>query len=143
MQVNSVDRSPNWTPTGANLYSTGASQPTPSGTPAAVTKASTDAAATSAPASTSVPTPAPGAASPSMESADYGMTIKLPTVEKPQTPPAKPVYMRLIDNLQAMWRASGNAVDVVAEASKAAAPATHVQGPLVYPDPKTKKVSNN
>jgi hypothetical protein len=87
--------------------------------------------------------PAPGAASPSMETTDYGMTIKQPTVEKPQTPPDKPVYIKLIDNLQAMWRASGNAVDVVAEASKATAPATLVQGPLVYPDPKTKKVSNN
>ena len=86
---------------------------------------------------------APGAASPSMETSDYGMTIKQPTVEKPQTPPAKPVYIRLIDNLQAMWRASGNAVDVVTEASKAATPATLVQGPLVYPDPKTKKVSNH
>ncbi len=147
MQANSVDRTPNWSPPGANLYSTVVARPSPNSSSVVTSSSAAQSAATTAPPPgvsvvNAVNVPAPGAASPSMETSDYGVTIKQPTVEKPQIPPAKPVYIKLIENLQAMWRASGNAVDVVAEASKAATPATLVQGPLVYPDPKTKKVSN-
>ena len=143
MQANSVDRSPNWSLQGAGLNSTGATRTSSSSAQASDGSTAALQAALGASGVGAVNPPDPGAASPSMETSDYGMTIKQPTVEKPQMPPVKPVYIKLIDNLQAMWRASGNAVDVVAEASKTSAPATLIQGPLVYPDPKTKKVSNN
>lgn len=70
-------------------------------------------------------------------------TLKKPVVEKPEIPPPKPLYMKLIEHLQSMWRASGNAVEVLDEVSKTASPAKLVQEPLVYPDPKLKKVSGS
>ena len=147
MQINTVDRSPNWRPSGAYLQSAVASRPTPEVAPNTTSKVAVAAATAASSLDTSAvdgtSKPAPGAASLSMETSDYGVTIKQPTVEKPQVPPVKPVYIKLIENLQAMWRASGNAVEVVAEASKTANPVTLVQGPLVYPDPKVKKVSNH
>ena len=146
MQINTVDRSPNWRPTGVDSYSSGAQRQTPETAQNASNKLALAAAAAASSIDTSAidatSRPAPGAASLSVATSDYGVTIKQPTVEKPQLPPVKPVYIKLIENLQAMWRASGNAVDLVAEASKTASPVTLVQGPLVYPDPKVKKVSN-
>jgi hypothetical protein len=77
------------------------------------------------------------------ELSGHDWTLKKVAVEKTENPPPKPLYMKLIENLQSMWRASGNAVEVVDELNKAVAPAKLVQPPLVYPDPKLKKVSKS
>ena len=145
MQVNSVDRSPNWRPTGADLYSTGVFRPAPEHAasapnpePAAVSASSVLALSS---ASTKARAPDQAAPVPTVSNVDW--TAKKPLVETPEVPPIKPVYVKLIENLQAMWRASGNAVEVLDEVNKAVNPARLVQGPLVYPDPKLKKVSNN
>ncbi|MEI8327245.1 MAG: hypothetical protein WCH44_18150, partial [Betaproteobacteria bacterium] len=76
---------------------------------------------------------------PSISNVDW--TAKKPLVEIPEVPPVKPLYVKLIENLQAMWRASGNAVEVIDEINKTVNPAKLVTGPLVYPDPKVRKVS--
>lgn len=144
MQVNSVDRSPNWRPTGADLYSTGASRPAPErqqnlANPATVNPPAVPGVNAAA--------PSPKAAEPDAPSVvldpSTDWTIKKPVVEKPEIPPPKPLYLKLIEHLQSMWRASGNAVEVLDEVSKNASPARLVQEPLVYPDPKVKKVSGS
>ena len=145
MQVNSVDRSPNWRPTGADLYSTGVSRPAPEH-PASGPNPEPGAVAPSsvvALSSASAKARAPDQAAPVPTASSVDWTAKKPLVETPEVPPIKPVYVKLIENLQAMWRASGNAVEVLDEVNKAVNPARLVQGPLVYPDPKLKKVSNN
>jgi hypothetical protein len=85
----------------------------------------------------------PESVGPVAELSNYDWTLKKVAVEKTEIPPPKPLYLKLIENLQSMWRASGNAVEVVDELNKAVTPAKLVQPPLVYPDPKLKKVSKN
>ena len=127
------------------MYSTGVSRPAPEhvasgvGPGAAAPAASSIVALSNASAKEKAPDQA--APVPSVSNVDW--TAKKPLVETPEVPPVKPVYVKLIENLQAMWRASGNAVEVIDEVNKAVNPARLVQGPLVYPDPKLKKVSNN
>jgi hypothetical protein len=153
MKVNSVDRSPNWRPSGVDLYSTGASRPTPERKNNLATNNPSDtvAAASVLPANsvdagkkTGPDTPVPAA---QISNTDWTVTAtgveKSDQTEKTENPPPKPMYMKLIEHLQAMWRASGNAVEVVDELSKTVNPAKLVQPTLVYPDPKLKKVSNN
>ncbi len=147
MQVNSVDRSPNWRPTGADLYSTGASRPAPErqqnlANPATVNPLPAQAQVQGGGATSGVRKPAePDASSAVLDLPSTDWTIKRPVVEKEEVPPPKPLYMKLIEHLQAMWRASGNAVEVLEEVNKTASPAKLVQEPLVYPDPKLKKIS--
>jgi hypothetical protein len=85
----------------------------------------------------------PQAAAPVADLSNYDWTLKKVPVEKIEIPPPKPLYLKLIENLQSMWRASGNAVEVVDELNKAVTPARLVQPELVYPDPKLKKVSKS
>jgi len=146
MQVNPVDRTPNWRPTGADVGSTGVPrQITERHAPAA--PAGNNAGVVVSPAVAagveSTKKGAPDEPTPVVEISNYDWTIKKPVVENPEVPPRKPLYLQLIEHLQAMWRASGNAVEVVDEVNKAVNPAKLVQGPLVYPDPKLKKVSRN
>jgi hypothetical protein len=130
------------------LYSTGASRPVPERAHNLTNNASTTGAvdpalALGAVSADAVKTAAPQAPTPVVELSNYDWTIKKPVVEKTEVPPAKPLYLKLIEHLQSMWRASGNAVEVVDELNRAANPAKLVQAPLVYPDPKLKKVSKN
>lgn len=149
MEVNSVTRSPNWRPTGADLYSTGASRPAPervhvvaisAGTGGAVAPALASGVMSSIEAARKAELDAPVHVT---DSSNVDWTIKKTEAEKTEQPPPKPLYLKLIEQLQAMWRASGNAVEVVDELNKTVNPAKLAQGPLVYPDPKLKKVSNS
>lgn len=146
MQVNSVDRSPNWRPTGADLYSTGASRPAPErqlNLAQADTAIATTTAALGANSAVAARKSAPDEPTAVVDISNTDWTIKKPVLEKPEVPAPKPLYLKLIENLQAMWRASGNAVEVVDELNKTVSPAKLTQEPVVYPDPKLKKVSGN
>lgn len=155
MQVTSVDRTPNWRPPGTDLNSAGVTRsaperpanPTtlnltkPETKPASsVESVSLSAAGLSAASKKLQPDqPLPTAAD--TEARDW--TIQKPEVEKPKQefPPPEPLYKKLMEHLQSMWRASGNAIDVVDEINKATNPTRSIMDPLVYPDPKQKKVS--
>lgn len=88
------------------------------------------------------PDPVPDTRGLTAEFSNADWTIKPAPSEKPQDPPPEPMYQRLLEQLQSMWRASGNAVDVIAQASQSTTPHKRVQEPIVYPDPKARKVSS-
>jgi hypothetical protein len=141
MQMPPVDRSPNWRPQGADLYSTGASGAVPV-----------------RPVSGVVP----------VESADRlgeGVTIREPDkpsdkdlsnrdwtevekkakeeAEKAKEPPPEPIYKQLLEFIQSMWRASGSAVEMAQELNKNNPQDQMARDqknqPLTYSDPKVKR----
>lgn len=59
--------------------------------------------------------------------------------KKPENPPPEPMSKKLLDFLQALWRAGGNAVDVAQEANKTLNPDKLADGPLTYEDPSAVK----
>nr|WP_315237341.1 hypothetical protein [uncultured Albidiferax sp.] len=59
--------------------------------------------------------------------------------KKPENPPPEPISKKLLDFLQALWRAGGNAVDVAQEANKTLNPDKLAEGPLTYEDPSAVK----
>ena len=59
--------------------------------------------------------------------------------KKPETPPPEPISKKLLDFLQALWRAGGNAVDVAQEANQTLNPDKLAEGPLTYTDPSAVK----
>ncbi len=141
MQMPPVDRSPNWRPQGADLYSTGASGAVPV-----------------RPVSGVMP----------VESADRlgeGVTIREPDkpsdkdlsnrdwtevekkakeeAEKAKEPPPEPIYKQLLEFIQSMWRASGSAVEMAQELNKNNPQDQMARDqknqPLTYSDPKVKR----
>lgn len=59
--------------------------------------------------------------------------------KKVENPPPEPISKKLLDFLQALWRAGGNAVDVTLEANKTLNPEKQAEGPLTYSDPTAVK----
>jgi len=60
--------------------------------------------------------------------------------KKVENPPPEPMSKKLLDFLQALWRAGGNAVDVNNQAAKQAVGAEkQPEGPLTYSDPTIVK----
>ncbi|MDT0138315.1 hypothetical protein [Acidovorax sp. PRC11] len=141
MQMPPVDRSPNWRPQGADLYSTGASGAVPV-----------------RPVSGVMP----------VESADRlgeGVTLREPDkpsdkdlsnrdwtevekkakeeAEKAKEPPPEPIYKQLLEFIQSMWRASGSAVEMAQELNKNNPQDQMARDqknqPLTYSDPKIKR----
>lgn len=61
--------------------------------------------------------------------------------EKPAEPPKEPISKKLLDFLQTLWRAGGQAIDVTDDANKTLNPAKASDGPLTYSDPSVKKTT--
>ena len=61
--------------------------------------------------------------------------------DKPPEPPAEPISKKLLDFLQNLWRAGGQAIDVVDETNKVLNPVKASDSPLTYSDPSVKKAS--
>jgi hypothetical protein len=63
--------------------------------------------------------------------------------EKPPEPPKEPISKKLLEFLQSLWRAAGQAIDVVdGETNKTLNPNKLSEGPLTYNDPSAKKVND-
>ncbi len=60
---------------------------------------------------------------------------------KPEQPPPEPISKKLLDFLQTLWRAGGQAIDVADEANKVLNPVKAADSPLTYTDPSVKKSS--
>ncbi len=71
-------------------------------------------------------------------STDWTVTPKA-AEKKPENPPPEPISKKLLDFLQALWRAGGNAIDVAQEANKTLNPDKLAEGPLTYDDPSAVK----
>lgn len=61
--------------------------------------------------------------------------------DKPPEPPKEPISKKLLDFLQNLWRAGGQAIDVVEETNKTLNPTKLSDSPLTYSDPTVKKTS--
>ncbi|MDB5893094.1 MAG: hypothetical protein JWQ88_625, partial [Rhodoferax sp.] len=87
--------------------------------------------------------PGPDQPSDATDSPSKDWTEKVKAAEeKPPEPPAEPISKKLLDFLQNLWRAGGQAIDVVDGANKALNPAkaaNAADGPLTYADPSVKK----
>lgn len=142
MQMPPVDRSPNWRPQGADLYSTGAS---------------------GAPAVRPINAPNPVE---SMDRSGSGATVREPdkpsapqaanrdwtvakqqetTTQAPPEPPKEPISKQLLDFIHSMWRASGTAVDLAQDVHKTTLQERLSQQvkreSLTYSDPTIKRTS--
>ncbi len=59
--------------------------------------------------------------------------------KKVENPPPEPMSKKLLDFLQQLWRAGGNAVDVAQTANQTLNPDKLATGPLTYEDPSAVK----
>ena len=59
--------------------------------------------------------------------------------KKPENPPPEPISKQLLDFLQVLWRAGGNAIDVAQVANQTLNPDKLAEGPLTYEDPSAVK----
>lgn len=137
MQLPPVDRLQTWRPTGADLYSTGASGAVPVRPINPVNPVeSTDALGGGA-----VPRGPDRPSAPESPNRDWTMVRKQETAEEPPPPPKEPISKQLLEFLREMWRVSGAAiVEASEEAAKASQRAPNpVQEPLTYSDPKIKR----
>ena len=71
-------------------------------------------------------------------STDWTTTPKA-VEKKPENPPPEPMSKKLLDFLQQLWRAGGNAVDVAQVANQTLNPDKLAAGPLTYEDPSAVK----
>nr|WP_315230525.1 hypothetical protein [uncultured Albidiferax sp.] len=71
-------------------------------------------------------------------STDWTTTPKA-VEKKPENPPPEPISKKLLDFLQQLWRAGGNAVDVAQVANQTLNPDKLGEGPLTYEDPSAVK----
>ncbi|MCW5222845.1 hypothetical protein D8B23_02005 [Verminephrobacter aporrectodeae subsp. tuberculatae] len=136
MQLPPVDRSPNWRPPGADLYSTGASGAPPVRPVNAPTPVeSLDRLGEGATART--PDRSPTAEAPPR---DWTVDRKREAVEQPP-PREPPMYKQLLEFIQSMWRASGSAIEIAQELNRTTQQerlAQQAKSPT-YPDPKVKR----
>jgi hypothetical protein len=131
MQVSSVDRSPNWRPQGADLYSTGASGAVPVRQPHAVNAVESQKSET-----------------PETESRDWTMNdaqkqAEATKPEKTEEPPKEPIYRQLLDFIESMWRGSAMVVELAEKMNKTV-PTERISAPIpnesvTYSDPKVKR----
>ena len=86
--------------------------------------------------------PGPDQASGSKDAAPKDWTEK-PKVEeeKPPEPPKEPISQQLLEFLQALWRAGGNAIDVAQNGNLVLNPPKESDGPITYSDPSAKKTT--
>lgn len=61
--------------------------------------------------------------------------------EKPPEPPKEPISKKLLEFLQSLWRAGGNAIDVTQNGNMVLNPPKEADGPLTYSDPTAKKTT--
>ena len=61
--------------------------------------------------------------------------------EKPPEPPKEPISKKLLDFLQSLWRAGGNAIDVAQTGNLTLNPPKDADGPVTYADPSAKKTT--
>lgn len=117
MTLPPIERVPHWRPQGADLYSTGASgavpvRPINAANPVESMDRMGEGAIVKTPDKPSAP---------EKPNRDWTEPEEKKAVEEPvAVAPAEPVYKQLLDFIQTMWRASGLALDVAQEASKAA-----------------------
>ncbi len=66
-----------------------------------------------------------------------------PKVEeyKPPEPPKEPISKKLLEFLQSLWRAGGNAIDVAQNGNQVLNPSKEADSPLTYADPAAKKTT--
>lgn len=57
--------------------------------------------------------------------------------EKPPEPPKEPISKKLLEFLQSLWRAGGNAIDVAQTGNLLLNPPKEADSPVVYEDPST------
>ena len=86
--------------------------------------------------------PGPDQASASKDAAPKDWTEK-PKVEeeKPPEPPKEPISKKLLEFLQTLWRAGGNAIDVAQNGNQVLNPPKEADGPITYSDPSAKKTT--
>lgn len=141
MQMPPVDRSPNWRPQGADLYSTGASGAVPVRPVSGVMPVeSTDRLGEG------VTLREPDKPSDKdMSNRDWTEVEKKAKeeAEKAKEPPPEPIYKQLLEFIQSMWRASGSAVEMAQELNKNNPQDQMARDqknqPLTYSDPKVKR----
>ncbi|KQP48603.1 hypothetical protein ASF44_22125 [Pseudorhodoferax sp. Leaf274] len=63
--------------------------------------------------------------------------------EKPPEPPKEPISKKLLDFLQSLWRAGGNAIDVAQSGNLTLNPPKEADGPVTYADPSAKKTTGS
>ncbi|WP_326534971.1 hypothetical protein [Pseudorhodoferax sp.] len=61
--------------------------------------------------------------------------------EKPPEPPKEPISKKLLDFLQSLWRAGGNAIDVAQNGNLVLNPPKDADSPVTYADPSAKKTT--
>lgn len=145
MQLPPVDRSSQWRPQGADLYSTGASgavpvRPVHAPNPVESTDRLGQGAVVREPDK-------PSSASTEHASRDWTLPEPEKTKEakKAEEPPKEPLYKQLIEMVQSMWRASTMAVDMADVVTKTGQQERMAQNPAqespTYADPKVKRSS--
>ena len=142
MQLPPVDRSPIWRPQGADLYSTGASGAAPvRPVQAANPVESVDRLGEGATVREPGKPVAPGG-----ENRDWTLpdARKEAAEQAEEVPKEPPLYQQMIEFIQSMWRASGNAVEVALDVNKTAqqerlAQQARDDEPLTYSDPTVKR----
>jgi hypothetical protein len=87
-------------------------------------------------------TPGPDQPSGPDEAAPKNWTEK-PKVEEdaPPEPPKEPISKKLLDFLQSLWRAGGNAIDVAQNGNQVLNPSKESDSPVIYADPSAKKTT--
>jgi len=86
--------------------------------------------------------PGPDQPSTTSDAPSKDWTEKVKAAEnKPPEPPKEPISKKLLDFLQTLWRAGGQAIDVADEANKTLNPPKAEDSPLTYTDPSVKKTS--
>jgi hypothetical protein len=86
--------------------------------------------------------PGPDQPSSAADAPSKDWTEKMKAAEdEPPEPPQEPISKKLLDFLQNLWRAGGQAIDVVDEANQALNPRKASDSPLTYTDPSVRKSS--
>lgn len=145
MQLPPVDRSPQWRPQGADLYSTGASgavpvRPVHAPNPVESLDRLGQGAVVREPDK-------PSSAQADKANRDWTLPEpeKTKETQKAEEPPKEPLYKQLMEMVQSMWRASTMAVDMADMVTKTGQQERMAQNPPqespTYADPKVKRGS--
>jgi hypothetical protein len=151
MQVSSVDRSPNWRPQGADLYSTGASGAVPVRPVHAVNAVeSIDRLGEGVVLRTSQSSDT--SKDPEVANRDWTMTdaqkkAEVDKPEKTEEPPKEPLYKQMLEYIQSMWRASAQVVEMAEKINKTTPEDPTIKPvrdePVTYADPKVKRTGKD
>ncbi|APW40516.1 hypothetical protein RD110_06535 [Rhodoferax koreense] len=87
--------------------------------------------------------PGPDQPSTTSDAPSKDWTEKVKAAEdKPPEPPKEPISKKLLDFLQTLWRAGGQAIDVVENTNQVLNKPKASDEPLTYSDPSVKKSSS-